>query len=66
MQGEAANVSWPWPRLVTAMALYQQASKEQARKTLAAAVLSFDWSAARADDHDVWIAHARCAVRPRP
>jgi serine/threonine-protein kinase len=57
MTGEAASVMGPSPRLVLAMAQYQKNQKDQARKTLAAAVASYDWSAAKADSHDAWIAH---------
>ena len=38
----------PSPRLVLAMAQYQKGEKDQARKTLAAAVASYDWNAAKA------------------
>ena len=57
MTGEAASVMGPSPRLVLAMAQYQKGQKDQARKTLAAAIASYDWSAAKADNHDAWIAH---------
>ena len=57
MNGEAASVMGPAPRLVLAMAQYRRGRKDQARKTLAAAVVSYDWSAEKADDLDAWIAH---------
>jgi serine/threonine-protein kinase len=57
MEGEASKVMGPAPRLVLAMAQYDQGQKEQARNTLARAVAAFDWSAAAADSRDVWIAH---------
>jgi serine/threonine-protein kinase len=57
MNGEAASVMGASPRLVLAMAQYQKGRKDQARKTLAAAVLSYDWSTAKADNHEAWIAH---------
>jgi eukaryotic-like serine/threonine-protein kinase len=57
MNGEAAFVMGPSPRLVLAMAQYQKGQKDQARKTLAAAVVSYDWSASKAGSHDEWIAH---------
>jgi hypothetical protein len=59
MRGEAAKAEYlgPCARLVTAMALEQKGQKEQALKTLAAAVVSHDWSAARADSRDPWIMH---------
>jgi eukaryotic-like serine/threonine-protein kinase len=57
MNGEAASVMGPSPRLVLAMAHYQRGQKDQARKTLAAAVGSYDWSASKAGGQDEWIAH---------
>ena len=56
------------------MAQYQKGQKDQARKTLAAAVASHDWNAAKATNHDAWIAHILRreaealigAVRPEP
>ena len=47
----------PCPRLVTALALHQKGQKDQAAKTLAAAVLSYDWSVTKAPDDVSWIAH---------
>jgi serine/threonine-protein kinase len=58
MKGEASRVMGPAPRLVLALAQHHQGQEQQARKTLAAAVVAFDWSAAQADGRDVWIAHA--------
>ncbi len=58
MEGRAARVMGPAPRLVLAMALHQRGQKDGARETLAAAVLSFDWSVAKADSRNfAWIAH---------
>jgi serine/threonine-protein kinase len=57
MSGEAAAVMGPCPRIVLAMAQRQKGEKDQARKTLAAAVQAHDWSPAKATDHDAWIAH---------
>ncbi len=57
MTGEAASVMGPGPRLVLALAQHRQGHKDQARQTLAAAVLSHDWSADRADTVDGWIVH---------
>jgi serine/threonine-protein kinase len=39
------------------MAQYQNGQKDQARKTLAAAGASHDWSAAKATNRDAWISH---------
>ena len=47
----------PSARLVLAMAQHRGGHKEQARKTLAAAVASFDWRARRADSPEVWVSH---------
>ena len=55
--GEAASVMGPCPRLVLAMAQYQKDQKDQALKTLTAAVQSYDWSTAKADNYESWIAH---------
>jgi len=57
MNGGAANVMGPCPRLVTALALHRKGQQDQALQTLTAAILSCDWSAAKADSHDPWIAH---------
>jgi serine/threonine-protein kinase len=39
------------------MALHRQGHPEAARRALAAAVLAYDWSAAKADHPDAWICH---------
>jgi serine/threonine-protein kinase len=57
MSGEAASVMGPCPRLVLAMAQYQKGQKNEARKTMAAAVVSYDWSAEKAGDQSAWMAH---------
>jgi hypothetical protein len=57
MEGEASTVMGPAPRLILAMAQHAQGLTKQARKTLARAIVAFDWSAAQADSRDVWIAH---------
>jgi eukaryotic-like serine/threonine-protein kinase len=57
MNGEAARITEACPRLVLAMAQHQKGQKDQARKTLAAAIASNDWTPAKATNHDVWIAH---------
>lgn len=54
---KAAEYMGPSPRLVTAMALDQKGLKDEARKLLAAAVLSYDWSEERAATNEAWIAH---------
>jgi eukaryotic-like serine/threonine-protein kinase len=57
MQGEASRVLGPSPRLVLAMAQHGEGQREQARATLAKAVVEFDWNAAQADNRGAWIAH---------
>jgi serine/threonine-protein kinase len=47
----------PNPRCVLAMAQYRRGQREEARKTLAAAVVAFDWSAAQADNPGMWLCH---------
>jgi serine/threonine-protein kinase len=70
MTGDAAQSLGECPRLVLAMALYQQGRQEEARDTLAQAVSRADWTQVRADHHDVWIAHilrreAEALMQPR-
>jgi eukaryotic-like serine/threonine-protein kinase len=59
MSGEAKNTNYigPSSRLVMAMALYRKGNTKEARAALAAAVDSYDWSPAKADNRDVWIPH---------
>jgi serine/threonine-protein kinase len=57
MSGEASPVMGPCPRLVLAMAQYRKGLQDEARKTLAEAVASYDWSAEKAGDQDAWMAH---------
>jgi serine/threonine-protein kinase len=57
MTGDASRVLQPAPRLVLAMAQHRKGQKEEARQSLAAAVLAFDWRATRADNRDAWICH---------
>ena len=59
MSGEAKNANYlgPSSRLVTAMALYHKGNMDEARTALAAAVESYDWSPAKADNRDVWVPH---------
>jgi tetratricopeptide (TPR) repeat protein len=48
MRGDASRVDGPITRLVLAMALHQDGQLAEARKTLAAAILSYDWKAIQA------------------
>ncbi|QEL16393.1 protein kinase domain-containing protein [Limnoglobus roseus] len=57
MRGDASRVLGPAPRLVLAMALYKTGQEPEARRTLAAAIVSHDWRAVRAVDQDAWIYH---------
>ena len=57
VNGEAANVLGPSPRLLLAMAQYQKGEKDRARNTLAAAIASYDWDPAKADAPDAWLIH---------
>ena len=57
MEGPAASVMGPSPRLVLAMARHRLGQKDRALRTLAEAVLSFDWSPAKAESRDLWFAH---------
>jgi serine/threonine-protein kinase len=59
MSGEAKNTEYigPSAHLVIAMALYRKGNTKDARAALAAAVDSYDWSPAKADNRDVWIPH---------
>ncbi|SIN75073.1 serine/threonine protein kinase [Singulisphaera sp. GP187] len=57
MQGEAATVMGPCPRLVTAMAQYRLGRKGEAQRTLASAINSFDWHETKADNRETWIYH---------
>src|SRR5262249_44320616 len=57
LQGEAAFVPGPSPRLVLAMGQHRQGRKEEARHTLAAAVAAFDWGATQADNPGTWTCH---------
>jgi serine/threonine-protein kinase len=50
MHGDASRLERPIPRLVLAMALHQDGQLAEARRTLAAAILSYDWRATRALD----------------
>jgi serine/threonine-protein kinase len=57
MRGDASRVPGPAPRLVLAMALHRSGQVAEARKTLAAAGLYYDWGANQADRNYEWICH---------
>jgi tetratricopeptide (TPR) repeat protein/predicted Ser/Thr protein kinase len=48
LEGDASRIMGPAPRLIVAMAQHRLGQEEQARKTLAAAIVAFDLSAAEA------------------
>jgi tetratricopeptide (TPR) repeat protein len=58
MRGDASTVLGPAPKLVLAMALQQKGRADEARKTLAAAVLSYGWTSNRVRDQHGCIAHS--------
>ncbi len=45
------------PRLALAMAQFQSGSKAEAKKTLAAAVLAYNWMESQADHPTAWVSH---------
>jgi len=57
MRADAGTVMGPAPRLVIAMAQYRKGQKEEARATLAAEIVRFDWGMAHAISRDHWIWH---------
>jgi serine/threonine-protein kinase len=58
MQGDAGTVLKPAPALVMAMALHQKEQADEARKTLASAVLSHEWTANQVRDQHGCIVHS--------
>jgi len=57
MNGDAAEVMGPCPRLIVAMAKYRQGDEEDAKATFAEAIRDIDWSADAIRSHDQWIWH---------
>jgi serine/threonine-protein kinase len=57
MRGFAGRVPGPAPRLVLAMALHRTGQAEEARKTLALAIVTHDWRPHQLRDRDDWISH---------
>ena len=58
MRGGAAQINWPGPGLVLAMALDKSGQKLSARRSLATAMLSHDWRPSRIFDQNDWAFHA--------
>ena len=65
MRGEASGVLGPAPRAVLAMALHENGRTEEARKTLAEAILAHDWRAVNVETRKAGLSMS-CAKRPRP
>jgi tetratricopeptide (TPR) repeat protein len=57
MQGGASRIMNPAPRLILAMSQHRSGLVEEARKTLAEAILAHDWRPARVNDQDDSIRH---------
>ncbi|HEV3343222.1 MAG TPA: protein kinase [Pirellulales bacterium] len=57
MRGGPSRLDGSMARLVLAMALHQVGQLGEARKTLAAAMLSDDWRSVKARDSGAWICH---------
>lgn len=57
MRGDPGKVLGPCPQLIIAMAQNRQGNNTDAVKTLASAVMSFDWRPSLADRRDIWIYH---------
>jgi hypothetical protein len=56
--GQAGHeFAYPYRLFAQGLGRYRKGQNEQSRETLAAAILSYDWSEAKADNHDAWIAH---------
>ena len=57
LQQAGETILWPSARLLRAMIQYRQGKIDAAKKTLAFAIAAFDWTPARANFRDVWLAH---------
>jgi tetratricopeptide (TPR) repeat protein len=57
LEGEASQVLGPAPRIVRSMALYRRGDREEARQTLALAIIDHDWRAASALELEIWMYH---------
>jgi tetratricopeptide (TPR) repeat protein len=58
IRGVISHLGGPIARLVLAMALHQVGQLSEARKTLAAAILSDDWRSVKARDQGAWVCHS--------
>jgi tetratricopeptide (TPR) repeat protein/tRNA A-37 threonylcarbamoyl transferase component Bud32 len=57
MQGQAAGVMGPAPRLIVAMAQYRLGQVSDARKTFASAIVDYDWPKSQGYIQEVWTRH---------
>jgi eukaryotic-like serine/threonine-protein kinase len=57
MRGDAAGVLGPAPRLVLAMALFRKGEEAQARRTLAAAIVNYNWRSGIVNSQEAFIFH---------
>ena len=57
LRGDASGALRSARRLVLAMALHRNGQVAEARKTLAAGVLTYDWRARQTLDQDGWVSH---------
>ena len=57
MRGDASQVGGPGPGLVLAMALHRSGQSAEARKSLARAVLYYDWRPQTVTTQDAWLRH---------
>ena len=57
LEGEASHVLGPAPRIVLAMARYRRGDRQEARQTLASAIIDHDWRTASAGEMEIWMYH---------
>lgn len=57
MNGNAARVLGPCPRLVIAMSHFRNGNNQEALQTLAKAISSHDWQISKCKNQDAWIYH---------
>ncbi|MDR3618255.1 MAG: serine/threonine-protein kinase [Paludisphaera borealis] len=58
LQGEAATVMGPCPRMIVAMAQHRLGRKGAAAASLSSAIQSHDWASFAPDSREAWIYHA--------
>jgi serine/threonine-protein kinase len=57
LDGEAAKVLGPAPKLLLAMSQHRAGRIANARTTLTAAIATYDWTPSKADSRDAWMYH---------